>query len=168
MQNAQVQAVDPDAIAADELWSFALKKQKRCLPDELEVGDCWSAISLAQISGLILSGRVGKHTDELAPELVRSTEGKTDCKKWHTDGWEGYGRVLPTEVDDYISKALTQRWERTNGILRQQTGRWHRRQNALWQSLRTNDSDFKTSHQLLQLDMAAFLLRNGGCQGEQT
>jgi IS1 family transposase len=40
-----------------------------------------------------------------------------------TDGWQGYGRVLPNEVDHYISKLLTQRLERTNGILRQQTGR---------------------------------------------
>jgi len=52
---------------------------------------------------------VGKHTDELAQELISSTEGKTDCKEWGTDGWQGYGRVLPSEVDHYISKALTQR-----------------------------------------------------------
>ena len=106
------------------------KKQKRCLPDELEVGDCWIALSLAQLSGLILCGRVGKHTDELAQELVSSTEGKTDCSEWHTDAWDRYERVLD-EVDHYISKVLTQRIERTNGIIRQQTGRWHRRQNAL-------------------------------------
>ncbi len=43
------------------------KKQKRCLPEELEAGDCWLALSLAQLSGLILCGRVGKHTDQLAP-----------------------------------------------------------------------------------------------------
>jgi hypothetical protein len=39
------------------------------------------------------------------------------------------------EIEHYISKALTQRLERTNGIVRQQTGRWHRRQNKfskLW------------------------------------
>ena len=105
------------------------KKQKHSLPDELEAGDCWVALSLAQLSGLILSGRVRKHTDELAQEIVASTEGKTSCKEWGTDGWQGYGRVLPNEVDRYISKLLTQRLERTNGILRQQTGRWHRRQN---------------------------------------
>lgn len=112
------------------------KKQKHCLPDELEAGDCWIALSLAQLSGLILCGRVGKHTDSLAIELVTSTEGKTDCKEWGTDGWQGYERVLPSEVDHYISKVLTQRLERTNAILRQQTGRWHRRQNKfskLWQ-----------------------------------
>jgi len=112
------------------------KKQKRCLPEELEVGDCWIALSLAQLSGLILCGRVGKHTDELAQELVTSTEGKTNCTEWSTDGWEGYQRVLPEEVEHYISKALTQRLERTNGILRRQTGRWHRRQNKfgkVWQ-----------------------------------
>lgn len=93
------------------------------------------ALSLAQLSGLILSGRVGKHTDSLAQELVVSTEGKTDCQEWDTDGWEGYQRVLPEAVDHYISKVLTQRLERTNGIMRQQTGRWHRRQNKfgkLW------------------------------------
>jgi IS1 family transposase len=106
------------------------------LPEELVAGDCWIALSLAQLSGLLLCGRVGKHTDELAQELISSTEGKTDCKEWGTDGWQGYGRVLPSEVDHYISKALTQRLERTNGILRQQTGRWHRRQNKfgkMWQ-----------------------------------
>lgn len=101
------------------------KKQKRCLPEELEAGDCWIALSLAQLSGLVLCGRVGKHTDSLAIELVTSTEGKTDCKEWTTDGWQAYGRVLPNEVDHYISKALTQRLERTNSTLRQQTGRWH-------------------------------------------
>ena len=87
------------------------------------------------MSGLILAGRVGKHTDEVAVELVTSTEGKTACQEWHTDGWGGYERVLKNEVDHYINKALTQRLERTNGIVRQQTGRWHRRQNKfgkLW------------------------------------
>lgn len=106
------------------------KKQKRCLPEELEAGDCWIALSLAQLSGLILSGRVGKHTDSLAIELIASTQGKTDCKEWHTDSWRGYERVLcDDELEHYISKVLTQRLERTNGSLRQQTGRWHRRQN---------------------------------------
>jgi IS1 family transposase len=105
------------------------KKQKHCLAEELEAGDCWIAISLAQLSGLILSGRIGKHSDDLASELVTSTEGKTECRQWHTDGWRGYEQALPNEVDHYISKTLTQRLERTNGIMRQQTGRWHRRQN---------------------------------------
>ncbi len=101
------------------------------MPDELETGDCWIALSLAQLNGLILSGRVGKHTDKLALELVASTESRTDCQEWHSDGWQGYERVLHTdnEVEHYIGKILTQRLERINGSLRQQTGRWHRRQN---------------------------------------
>ena len=37
--------------------------------------------------------------------------------------------VLPPEVEHYIGQDRTQRLERTNGILRQQTGRWHRQQN---------------------------------------
>ena len=61
---------------------FALKKQKQCLPDELEVGDCWIGVSLADASGLILAARVGKHTDALIEELVVSSEGKTACKQW--------------------------------------------------------------------------------------
>jgi IS1 family transposase len=72
---------------------------------------------------------VGKHTDELAEELLVSSEGKTACKDWHTDGWSGYERVLPEDVEHHIGKVLTQRLERTNGIVRQQTGRWYRRQN---------------------------------------
>lgn len=112
------------------------KKQKHCLAEELEAGDCWVALSQAQLSGLILSSRIGKHTDSLAIELMNNTEGKTECSEWHTDGWSGYERVLPDEVDHYVSKLLTQRLERTNGILCQQTGRWHRRQNKfskLWE-----------------------------------
>ncbi len=58
------------------------KKQQQCLPQELEVGDCWIGLSLADSSGLILAARVGKHTDELIEELVVSSEGKTDCKQW--------------------------------------------------------------------------------------
>ncbi len=61
------------------------------------------------MSGLILCGRVGKHTDSLAIELVSSIQGKTDCKEWHTDSWGGYERALPSEVEHYVSKLLTQR-----------------------------------------------------------
>ena len=114
---------EPLTLTATAIVGFVFTKS------ELIAGDCWIALSLVQLSDLILCGRVGKHTDELAQELVTSTEGKTDCTKWNTDGWEGYKRALPDEADHYISKALTQSLERTNGILRQQTGRWHRRQN---------------------------------------
>jgi insertion element IS1 protein InsB len=94
------------------------------------------AISLANSSGLILAARVGKHTDELLVELLVSTEGKTACCRWSSDDWGGYERILPPEVEHYIGKDKTQRLERTNGIVRQQTGRWHRRQNKfgkLWE-----------------------------------
>ena len=80
-------------------------------------------------SGLILTARVGKHTDEFIDQLVMNTEGKTNCQQWHTDGWGGYERVLALEVSHVIGKDQTQQLERTNGIVRQQTGRWHRRQN---------------------------------------
>jgi hypothetical protein len=58
------------------------KKQKHCLPEELKVGDCWIALSLAQLNGLILAGRVGKHTDELAVELVLSTLELDGHARW--------------------------------------------------------------------------------------
>lgn len=163
IHNAEVQDVDTDAIAADELWSFVEKNTRLCLPEELEVGDCWIALSLSQLNGLILAGRVGKHTDELAEELVHSTQAKTNCKEWHTDGWGGYERVFDYEVKHYISKALTQRLERTLGIVRQQTGRWHRRQNALQQVMAANQSYPTLAYQLLQLDLAAFSFRDYSC-----
>ncbi|MEO1669794.1 MAG: IS1 family transposase [Cyanobacteria bacterium J06631_2] len=90
--------------------------------------DCWIGIILASNSGLILTARVGKHTDSFREELVLSTEGKTDCKYWNTDNWGGYERVLGEEYEHYMGKDKTQRLERTNGIVRQQTGRWHRTQ----------------------------------------
>ena len=105
------------------------KKQKHCLPEEVEKGDCWIGVSLARESGLMLSARVGKHTDAFLSELVMNTEGKTTATLWYTDGWGGYERVLPPELTHVIGKENTQRLERTNGIVRQQTGRWHRRQN---------------------------------------
>lgn len=83
---------------------------------------------MADSSGLILAARVGKHTDELIEQLVVSSEGKTACKQFNSDDWGGYERVLPPELH-YIGKDRTQRLERTNGTVRQQTGRWHRRQN---------------------------------------
>lgn len=69
------------------------KKQKQCLPSELEVGDCWVGVSLADSSRLILAARVGKHTDDLYAyggakpyeALVVSSEGKTVCKQWNSD-----------------------------------------------------------------------------------
>ena len=108
---------------------ICLKKQKQCLSQERETGDCWIGLSLANSSGLILAARVGKHNDELIEQLVMTTEGKTNCKRFNSDDWGGYERVLPPEIQHHIGKDKTQRLERTNGIIRQQTGRWHRRQN---------------------------------------
>ena len=105
------------------------KKQKHCGAEERQAGDCWIGGSIAKESGLILSVRVGKHTDQLIAELIASSEGKTDAKVWYTDGWAGYERILTSEVTHIIGTDKTQRIERTNGIIRQQTGRWHRRQN---------------------------------------
>jgi IS1 family transposase len=105
------------------------KKQKQCNSEELNRGDCWIGLSLARFSGLILAACVGKHTDVVIEQLVVNTEGKTNCKQFNTNGWGGYERVLPPEIEHYIGKDKTQRLERTNGTLRQQTGRWHRRQN---------------------------------------
>ncbi len=116
-----------------------LKKQKQCSAQELDVGDCWIGLSLASSSGLILAARVGKHTDTLIEQLVINTEGKTECKQFNTDDWGGYERVLPSEVQHHIGKDRTQRLERTNGTVRQQTGRWHRRQNKfgkVWEQTR--------------------------------
>ena len=54
------------------------------------------------------------------------------------DGVDNIG-VLPPEAQHYIGKDRTQQLERTNGILRQQTGRWHRQQNKFgkqWQQMK--------------------------------
>jgi insertion element IS1 protein InsB len=108
---------------------FRSKKQKCCQPHELIIGDCWIGMTQASKSGLIIATRVGKHTDEFISQLIVNTEGKTDCHQWYTDSWGGYERVLEREVNHVIGKEQTQQLERTNGIIRQQTGRWHRRQN---------------------------------------
>ena len=100
------------------------KKTKNCLLGELRVGGCRIGMTQAIGSGLILAVKVGKYTDEFIQELVVNKEGKTDCQQWCTDGWESYQRVLGNEVSHIIGKEQTQHLERTNGIVRQQTGRW--------------------------------------------
>ena len=79
VHNAGVQAVEIEDVSTDELWLFvtknrtvslrgrdsSAKKPQQCYPQELEVGDCWIGLSLADSSGLILAARAGKHTDEL-------------------------------------------------------------------------------------------------------
>jgi len=126
------------------------------------VGDCWIALSLANSSGLILAARVGKHTDELIEELIVSTEGKTDCKRWNSDDWGGYERLLPPEILHYIGKDRTQRLERTNGVVRQQTGRWLSLRHAtrttaeqIWQIVAAIKNHDPFSSELFQLDLAA-------------
>ena len=78
------------------------------------------------------------------------------------DNWGGYQRVLPPEILHYIGKDKTQRLERTNGIVRQQTGRWHRRQNKFGKVWELSDGDHPISGELLQLDLAAQSLQDNG------
>jgi hypothetical protein len=68
------------------------KKQAHCLPGDDLIGDAWIGLSLDYESGLILSGRVGKHTDDFLKELIYNTEGKTAATVWFTDGWQAYER----------------------------------------------------------------------------
>ncbi len=93
------------------------QKQKQCLPEELEVGDCWIAISLADSSGLILAARVGNTPMNCQSELVISSEGKTACKRFNSDDWGGYERVLPPEILHYIGKDKTQRLRERMALL---------------------------------------------------
>ena len=84
------------------------KKQKQCTSEERNWGDCWIGLSLSRSSGLILAACVRKHTDVFIEQLVVNTEGKTACKQLNTDGWGGYERVLPPEIEHYIGKDKTQ------------------------------------------------------------
>lgn len=88
---------------------ICLKNKKQCCAQELEVGDCWIGLSLADSSRLILAAGVCKHTDELIDELVVNTEGKTNCQQVNSDDWGGYERVLPPEIQHHIRKDKTQR-----------------------------------------------------------
>jgi hypothetical protein len=87
VHNSQVSQVQTAEVSADEMWSFVQKNRSIASQKNLELGDCWMAISLADDSGLILAARVGKHTDELISELIVSTAGKTDCKNFNSDDW---------------------------------------------------------------------------------
>jgi insertion element IS1 protein InsB len=92
---------------------------------------------LADDSGLVICGRVGKHTDRYIEEIIVTMQGRTSCQDLHTDDWCGYEQVIPVELEHTIGKDGRQRLERTNGILRQQNGRWHRKQNKFAKSGQT-------------------------------
>lgn len=134
------------------LW----KKQKHCLSDELEVGDCWMTIALANDSGLILICRVGKHTNSLLDELMSSTEDETDCKHWNSDDWGGHKRILTSEISRY----RTQRLERTNEIVRHQTGRWHLCQNKFSKAWDHTKAHSLVSGELLPLGSGSQSAKN--------
>jgi hypothetical protein len=70
---------------------------------------------------------VRKHPDEVAKELMANPEAKTAATVWLTDGWQAYERQLSEVVEPWVGKSGTQRLERTNGMIRQQNGRFHRR-----------------------------------------
>jgi len=67
MHNQEVKAVETSEGSSDEMWSFV------CLAGEVEVGDGWMGMSIAEDSGLILTAGVGKHTDELKAPKGRQT-----------------------------------------------------------------------------------------------
>ena len=136
VHNAQVQAVQTEAVSGDALGAFVAKKQKQGLPDAFEGGEGWIGVSLADSSGLILAARVGKHTDKLIEALVVSSEGKTAGKPWNSDDWGGYERVSPPALLHDIGNDQTQRLERTKD----------------WGTTAGNDP---LSRERLQLDLAA-------------
>ena len=103
---------------------------------------------------------MGKHTDELIEQLVMNTEGKTDCKQFNSDNWGGYERVLPPEIQHSVGRDKTQRLERTNGIVRQQTLSLASTTEQVWQSVGTDESDDSISGELLQLDLATQPIQN--------
>ena len=51
---------------------------------------------------MILSGRLGKHTDAFLVKLVVNTAGKTACRFWNTDDWGGYEQVLPLQSSEQL------------------------------------------------------------------
>lgn len=52
--------------------------------------------------------------------------------------------------------------------MRQHTGRWHRRQNKFGKLWNQTKVKIAFGHQLLQLDLAAFVLGIYGSEGEQS
>ena len=129
---------------------FWAKKQKQCFPGELEVGDCWIGVSLAEASGLILATRVGKHTDELIEELVVSSEGKTNCKQWNSDGWGGGSASLaprnsPLHRQRLDATIVAHQWhcEATNWTMASTT-------EQVWQDVGTNEGNDPIGRELQQ------------------
>ena len=111
----------------------------------MTAGDCWIWLSLASSNGLILAARVGKRVDRILEELVVSTEGKTDCVDWKTDGWGGYPRVLPEEVNHKVGKMGTQRKRENQRNHPTANGQVASTSKQVWQGLGANKSNSQVS-----------------------
>lgn len=107
-----------------------LKKQKHCSTPELEVGDCWISLSVASSSDLILAARVSKHTDAFIEQLVINTTRQNSLPAVQHRRMGRLSTSFPIwSLTSHRQRQNTAMFVRTNGTMRQQTGRWHRRQN---------------------------------------
>ncbi len=164
------------------MWSFVEKNIHHCLPAKLVAGDCWIALSLAQLNGLILCGRVGKHTGSLAQELVASTQGKTSCKQWVLMAGKDMDEFCQMKLTTTLVNSWHRDWSEPTAFYVNKPDGSHRRQNMrdcgrnpsprnsrkfgkVWE---LSDSHLAFGHQLLQLDLGTIPFRYYCGVGVQT
>jgi IS1 family transposase/transposase-like protein len=106
--NARMQNINTRFVQADELWTFAGKKQRRVSLNDARkgIGDQWLWIALDSDTKAVLSFHVGKRTAASADALIRDLRSRVVNRfQLTTDGFEGYTPAVAAHFGEDIDFA---------------------------------------------------------------
>ena len=64
-------------MQVDEKWDFVEKKEKNCVPEDEQRGDCWDHVALDPEHRLVVSLVIGKRVEDATHELVGDFHRRT-------------------------------------------------------------------------------------------
>lgn len=113
-------------VQFDEKWSFVVKKQKRCRPDEARCGDCWDHVAFDPEHRLVVSVVVGKRTEEQAHQVVHEFRERTDGRLINlmtSDEYPAYATAIAAvygepELPDWLVYATVHKTREQNRVVK--------------------------------------------------
>lgn len=107
--NHHVLGISVNAIQVDELYAFVGKKERNCLPYEVELGDQYTYLAIDPITKLVLSYHIGKRDEENTNTFIRDLSLRVNTNKKFditSDGFVHYSNVIAEKF--YANAAYAQ------------------------------------------------------------